>query len=85
MGKTNKLKDIENKLNEYGIKAFVSPDFKGNIYIMFNSQERAAVERFIQLCKDKGVRVLKNLSYIEREKLSGSIKLKVETLKGVQL
>lgn len=85
MEKTNKLQDIQDKLNEYEIKAFVSPDFKGNIYIMFNDQDRAAVERFSQLCKDKGVKVLRNLSYVERGKLSGSIKLKVETLKGVQL
>ena len=85
MEKTNKLQDIQNKVNEYKIDAFISPDFKGNIYIMFNSQERPAVENLIQWFKDKGVKILKALEYGEPGKLSGRIKLKVETLKGVQL
>lgn len=85
MEKTNKLQDIKNKADEYKINAFISPDFKGNIYIMFNSQERASVESFIKWFKDKGVKILKFLEYNEPGKLSGRIKLKVETLKGVQL
>ena len=85
MEKTNKLNDIQNKLTEFKIDAFVSPDFKGNIYIMFNSQERAAIESFIQWFKDKGVKILKALEYDEPGKLSGRIKFKVETLKGVNL
>lgn len=85
MEKTNKMQDIQNKLNEINMEAFITPDFKGNIFIMFTKQNRQTVEELIKELTNKGVKVLKNLDYSDRLTLSGRIKLKVETLKGVQI